>query len=128
VAGSLRRKKDTIGDVDILVATSTRGALVNTFCASGIILANGDTKISKALGGVQIDLRIVNEDEWGAALLYFTGSKNFNIRMRKDALARSWTLNEYGLWNGDKRIAGKTEEEIFKALGWDFVKPEDREE
>lgn len=128
VAGSLRRQKDTIGDIDILVVASARGALINTFCTSGIILANGDTKISKALGGIQIDLRIVKDYEWGAALLYFTGSKNFNIRMRKDALAKSWTLNEYGLWDGDKHIAGRTEEEIFEALDWEFVKPEDREE
>jgi DNA polymerase (family 10) len=129
-AGSLRRQQDTIGDVDILVCTDTPGRLINLFCSSGIILAKGKSKISKALGGVQIDLRIVDEDEWGAALLYFTGSKNFNIRMRRDALTKGWTLNEYALTEAasGKHIAGKTEEEIFEALEWDFVEPVDREE
>jgi len=70
----------------------------------------------------------VKEEEWGAALLYFTGSKNFNIRMRNAAIAKGWKLNEYGLWDGDKLIAGKTEEEIFEALGWEFVEPTAREE
>jgi len=130
VAGSLRRQKETIGDVDILVATNTPGRVINLFCSSGIILARGSSKISKALGKVQIDLRIVDEDQWGAALLYFTGSKNFNIRMRRDALAKGWTLNEYALTevSTGKHIAGKTEEEVFEALGWDYVEPVDREE
>lgn len=132
VAGSLRRHKDTIGDIDILACTDTPKDLADAFLQSGVILANGDTKISKALvwgqTRIQIDLRIVKEDEWGAALLYFTGSKNFNIRMRNAAIAKGWKLNEYGLWNGEQRIAGKTEEEIFEALEWEFVEPEGRKE
>jgi DNA polymerase (family 10) len=129
-AGSLRRQKDTIGDIDILATTDTPNALINAFCASGTVLARGDTKVAKAIGNIQIDLRIVKESEWGAALIYFTGSKNFNIRMRNAAISKGWTLNEYELKveATGQHIAGATEEEIFKALGWDYVEPKGREE
>jgi DNA polymerase (family 10) len=129
VAGSLRRKKPTIGDIDILICTDKRNAATNKFCESGTVLVSGKQKVSKVLGGVQIDLRMVDKDEWGAALLYFTGSKNFNTRMRSSALSKGWTLNEYELKEEatGRHIAGETEQSIFDALGWKWTEPEMRE-
>jgi DNA polymerase (family 10) len=129
VAGSLRRKKPDIGDIDILICTDKRNAATNKFCESGTVLVKGDKKISKIVGGIQIDMRFTKPDEWGAALLYFTGSKNFNKRMRSSALSKGWTLNEYELKEEatGRHIAGETEQSIFDALGWKWTEPEMRE-
>jgi DNA polymerase (family 10) len=137
LAGSLRREKSTIGDLDILVIANKKkhGSIM-----SGIIqlpqikraISQGIKKSSLILNqaNMQMDVRIVLPDQEGSALLYFTGSKAFNIRLRKLALQQGLLLNEYGLFrkSDGKQIAGKTEAEIFSALGLRFVKPEDRED
>lgn len=137
LAGSLRRRKETIGDIDILVScsTSARRKIVDKFVGlaqTKDILAKGDTKASIILkqNNRQVDLRLINEDEWGAALLYFTGSKEHNIRLRTIAKEMGLKISEYGIFRvkDDKRIAGRTEEEIYKLLGFDWVPPEMRED
>lgn len=131
-AGSLRRKKETIGDVDLLVSGKDAIKIREHFLAYEpihTVLGAGETKSSVILNGnIQVDLRVVDGESFGAALLYFTGSKHFNIMMRTHALKRGLKVNEYGLYDGEKRIAGLTEEDMFEALGIDFVNPEDREE
>ncbi|HHT9146017.1 MAG: DNA polymerase/3'-5' exonuclease PolX [Candidatus Brocadiaceae bacterium] len=130
-AGSLRRMKETIGDIDIL-ASGTGGAdVVKSFVnMSGVtqILAAGDTKGSVRLEeGVQVDLRVVREDEFGAALQYFTGSKEHNIHLREIAKKKGLKISEYGIFKGDKKIGGRQEEDIYKTLGMDWIPPELRE-
>jgi len=131
IAGSLRRRRDTVGDIDVL-AVSDRGSAVTRHFASyplfREVLARGAKRASAVLAsGLQVDLRVVPEDSFGAALLYFTGSKAYNIELRKRALARDLKLNEYGLFKGQRRIAGATEESIYAALDLPWVAPEQRE-
>ncbi|TSC95123.1 MAG: DNA polymerase (family X) [Parcubacteria group bacterium Licking1014_1] len=132
IAGSARRMKETIGDVDILVA-SNKPEAVNDFFVSlpGIkkIWAKGPTKSSVHLeDGFDIDLRIVKEESFGSALQYFTGSKEHNIATRKIAVGKGLKLNEYGVFKRDKMIAGKTEQEVYKAIGLPWIEPEMRED
>ncbi len=129
--GSVRRGSETSGDLDIL-ASGAELSLVDVFTRFPLVervLANGGTKASILIrGGFQADLRIVNPDQRGAALQYFTGSKAHNIALRDRALARGWKLNEYGLFDADDRsIASATEMDIYRALGLDFIEPELRE-
>ncbi len=131
-AGSLRRWKETIGDVDIL-ATGKQGAkIVQTFKKfpkTERVLAAGETKGSIIVeGGVQVDLRIVAPKSYGAALQYFTGSKAHNVSCRNIARSKGMKLSEYGLFRGRKTVAGKTEQEVYKALGLAYVAPELRED
>ncbi len=94
----------------------------------GQVHAEGETKSSVKLdSGLDVDLRVVPEESYGSALAYFTGSKDHNIALREISIKKGLKLNEYGLWRGEKRIAGKTEEEIYKALGLDYIEPEMRE-
>src|SRR3989338_3482198 len=134
VAGSARRMKETIGDIDIL-ATSKAPAKVMGFFTSmpnvADVLAKGETKASVRLkGGIQADLRVVNDEIFGAALLYFTGNKEHNIILRRIAIEKGLKLSEYGLFENksNRRIAGKTEEEVYKKLGMDYIEPEMRED
>jgi len=144
-AGSLRRGQETIGDIDILASTDDPAALVKTFATMSMVkqvLVNGETKVSVRLApphGVQVDLRIIPAASFGAALMYFTGSKQHNIALRERALKKGLTLNEYGLFTDDddktppqhrgiKPKASKTEESIYKALGLAYVPPELRED
>lgn len=132
VAGSYRRRRDTVGDLDVLV-TSPQGADVGGRLAAyenvANVLAHGPTRTTVVLrSGLQVDLRVVPEESYGAALLYFTGSKAHSIALRNLANERGWKLNEYGLFHGDRRIAGATEEEIYAKLGLAFVPPELRED
>jgi DNA polymerase (family 10) len=136
IAGSLRRYKETIGDVDIVLA-SNDGAIMDAFVRAPAVvrvLAQGETKSSVVVGrGLQIDLRVVPPASFGAALLYFTGSKEHNVRLRGLALRRKLLLNEYGLYRvgaeeRGQEIASATEEEIYAALGLDFIPPELRED
>lgn len=131
-AGSLRRKKDTIGDIDLLVSGSEIESIRSHFLnypQVQQVLGAGDTKSSVILGGnMQVDLRIVPSESFGAALLYFTGSKHFNIKLRTLALKQGLKVNEYGLFRGEEKIAGVTENEMFEALGMDYVEPFKREE
>lgn len=130
-AGSLRRRKETIGDADILIAASNSKKVVDYFLTNHNIVkiwGKGETKVSVRMSdGFDIDIRILPEKSFGAGLQYFTGSKEHNIALRKIAIEKGIKLNEYGLFRGNKMIAGKTEEEIYKALGMDYIEPELRE-
>lgn len=128
-AGSLRRRKETVGDIDILV--STKGGakpIMDHFIGyphTDEILAHGPTKSSIVLDtGIQVDLRVVEEKSFGAALHYFTGSKAHNIAIRDRAKKKGLKVNEYGVFKGAKQLAGKTEEGVFKAVGLPFIIPE----
>lgn len=133
-AGSLRRGRETIGDLDIIVAADPRHASVISdafvsFEPVTEVLIKGLTKTSVRMGGsIQADLRIVAPDQYGAALMYFTGSKEHNVAMRQRAIDRGMRLNEYGLLKDDQTVAGKTEEDVFKALGLAWIPPELRED
>jgi DNA polymerase (family 10) len=132
VAGSYRRRRDTVGDLDILV-TSKHGAAVGDKLTAyenvGDVLAHGPTRTTVVLrSGLQVDVRVVPEESYGAALLYFTGSKAHNIALRGIANDRKWKLNEYGLFAGKRRIAGATEEEVYEKLKLAFIPPEMRED
>lgn len=132
VAGSLRRQKETVRDIDILVISDQPEKVMDTFVklpAVRDILAEGQTKASvRTHFDVQVDCRVVEAKSFGAALLYFTGSKNFNIRMRQLAIKNGFKVNEYGVFKREKYICGKTEEEIFKLLGLQYIEPELRED
>jgi len=129
-AGSCRRGKETIGDIDILTTGSSHEKIIDYFVSHpqvDTILAQGDTKASVLLEeGVQVDLRVVADESFGAALYYFTGSKEHNIHARKLAISKGLKINEYGIFDGEKLLAGKTEESIFKILGIPFIIPEMR--
>ncbi len=131
LAGSIRRRKETIGDVDILAVSSQPEKVMDIFTSMKRVekvLAKGITKSSVRLhGGIQVDLRIVGKESFGSALQYFTGSKEHNIEVRKIAIKLGYKLNEYGLFKGFERIAGKDEEEVYKALGMQWIPPELRE-
>jgi DNA polymerase (family X) len=130
-AGSFRRKRDTVADLDF-VAVGGAAAAMDALAAQpevGRVLNRGPTKSSVQLTkGMQVDLRVVPPESWGAALLYFTGSKEHNVRLRALAQGKGWKLNEYGLFDGDRRIAGATEDEVYEALGLPFIAPELRED
>ncbi|MGC9444176.1 MAG: DNA polymerase/3'-5' exonuclease PolX [Candidatus Methanospirareceae archaeon] len=132
VAGSLRRKKETIGDIDILAVAAQPAAVMDFFTELDRVekvLAKGDTKSSVRLyGGVQVDIRLIAEESFGSALQYFTGSKSHNIALRKLAQKRDLKLNEYGLFRGEEQQAGRTEEEVYQALGLAWIPPELRED
>lgn len=137
LAGSLRRKKETIGDIDILVACERkkRSVVLDHFTSSKVaskILAKGQTKASIILkaNGRQADLRIVEEEEWGAAMQYFTGSKEHNIHLRGLARDKGFKISEYGIFTiaRGKRVAGNTEESMYKTLGMMTMPPEMRED
>ncbi len=131
VAGSVRRMRETVGDIDILVTSEDWGKVMDTFVAMPYVrevLLKGDTKTSVVLEeGIQADIRVLNEDSFGSALQYFTGSKDHNIRLRNLAIERGLKLSEYGVFRGEERIAGATEEEVYAALGLRYIEPELRE-
>lgn len=140
IAGSLRRKLETIGDLDFLVASSHPKSVMDWFTSQPFVarvLSKGETKASvKLQGGMQADLRIVPKSQFAFALAYFTGSKEHNIKMRERSIRRGWTLNEYGL--EAKKVKSKgpfagikkavSEADIFKALGLPYIPPELRED
>jgi DNA polymerase (family 10) len=132
VAGSYRRMRETVGDLDLLVAAHKADAVMRRFLAYDEVeqvLAQGPTRAGVRLRhGLQVDLRVVEEDAYGAALLYFTGSKAHNIALRRRAQQRGCKLSEYGLFDGQRRIAGATEEEIYRALRLAMIAPELRED
>lgn len=137
LAGSLRRRMETIGDIDILISANNRDRkkIIHDFTNSDMvkkILAKGNTKASITLkqNDKQVDVRIINDLEWGSALLYFTGSKEHNIHLRTVAKEKHMKLSEYGLFNqiSNVRIAGETEASIYQALGLQSIPPEMRED
>lgn len=131
-AGSLRRMKENIGDIDILATGPNKEKIFRTFThlpEVKEVLASGETKASVIVeGGTQIDLRVVEEDSYGAALQYFTGSKGHNIHLRGIAKARGIKINEYGVFKGKKKIGGKEEKDVYRSLKMDWIDPELRED
>lgn len=134
VAGSLRRKKQTIRDIDILISSTQEEKVIDEFCRLAPvkkILAKGQTKSAILTNnGIQVDLRVVKPDSFGAALVYFTGSKAHNIHIRELAKKRGLKINEYGVFleKTGKKVAGKTEQDVYKALNLAFIEPEMRED
>ncbi len=130
-AGSVRRRKETIGDVDILITSPNPKKVIDYFVAMpGVvkIWGKGLTKASvKLKDGFDVDLRVLPDSQFGSALQYFTGSKEHNIVLRKIAIDNGLKLSEYGLFRGSKMVAGKTEKEIYKTLKMDYIEPELRE-
>ncbi len=135
MAGSLRRKKETIGDIDILCSGKNRKAIMDKFTHLPVVkeaLVKGETKSSIITkDGVQVDLRVIDENSYGAALLYFTGSKEHNITLRELAIKKGYKINEYGLYRLKKTkeefVYGKDEEGIYNRLGLQYIYPELRE-
>jgi DNA polymerase (family 10) len=132
LAGSLRRMKETVGDIDILIETEKPEKVIEKFISFPEIkkvLESGKTKVSVLLKriDIQMDLRILPGKSYGAALIYFTGSKDHNVKLRGMALKKGLKINEYGVFKKEKMIAGKTEKEIYELLGMNFIPPELRE-
>lgn len=131
VAGSFRRMRDTVGDLDILVTAARDSPVMTQFIAYDEIreiLSHGTTRSSVVLrSGLQVDIRVVDEASYGSALHYFTGSKAHNIAVRKLAQARGLKVNEYGVFRGAERIAGETEESVYRTVGLPYIEPELRE-
>ena len=126
VCGSIRRMYETVGDIDILAVADKN--IVEDFCKlADRILAKGNGRASIIIGSTQVDLRIVPKEDFWSGVHYFTGSKDHSIELRKIAIKKGMKLNEYGLFKGDKRIAGKTEQEIYNKLGMQYIPPELRE-
>ena len=132
--GSLRRFRDTVADLDILVATPDPAPVTQRLVKMGWVrhvMVSGDTKTSMLThSGLQVDVRVVPMQQWGAALLYFTGSKEHNIRLRRLAIERGWVLSEYALYEaeGGGIVAQETEDGIYEALGLPWIPPTIRED
>jgi len=130
-AGSVRRMKETIGDADFLVVSDQPTKAMDFFVAMPEVvdvIGKGETKSSVRLKtGMEVDVRVLPEDSFGAGLQYFTGSKDHNVALRRIAQRKGWKLSEYGLFRGSKRIAGRTEEEVYEKLGLQWIPPEMRE-
>lgn len=132
IAGSFRRRKETVGDLDLIAASETPARVTKNLVAApdvDRVLAEGPTKASVVLkSGVQVDLRAVPRESFGAALLYFTGSKAHNIALRRMAQQRGLKINEYGVFRGEQRVAGADEASIYRLFGLDEIPPELRED
>ncbi len=132
VAGSYRRRMETVGDLDVLTTCTAACPVMDRFVKYedvDKVLANGETKSSVLLrNGLQVDVRLVPEESYGAALLYFTGSKAHNIAVRTIAVKKKLKINEYGIFRGDRRLAGRTEEEVYRRIGLPYIEPELRED
>ena len=131
IAGSYRRGKETVGDLDIVVTAKHSDAVMQRFCEYpevGRIVSKGETRSTVVLAsGLQVDLRVVPQSSFGAALYYFTGSKAHNVATRRIAQKRGLKINEYGVFRGERRVAGETEQSVFRSIGLPFIAPELRE-
>jgi DNA polymerase (family X) len=132
IAGSFRRRKETIGDFDVLIETDDPENAIKLFTKQDEVkevLAAGESKASvKLQNNFQVDVRVISRESWGAALLYFTGSKSHNVELRTIAIRKGLRLNEYGLYRADETmVAGKSENDVYNALGMDYIEPELRE-
>ena len=131
VTGSYRRRKETVGDIDILIVSKKPKIVMDAFTSMKNVAAvygKGSTKSTVHLvEGIDADLRVVEATSFGSALNYFTGSKDHNVALRKIAIARGLKLNEYGLFLGTKQVAGETEEDLYRSLGLRYIEPELRE-
>ena len=132
VAGSYRRRKETVGDLDVLVTCREAFRVMDAFTSYedvSRVIAKGDTKSAVVLrGGLQVDLRVVPQESYGAALHYFTGSKAHNIAVRHLGVQRGLKINEYGVFRGEARLAGRIEAEVFAAVDLPWIEPELRED
>jgi len=131
-AGSLRRMKENIGDIDILATGHNGEQIIDRFThlpqVTEILIAGGTKGSVIVEGGTQVDLRVVDPDSYGAALQYFTGSKAHNIHLREIAKSRGLKINEYGVFRGEEKIGGKDEKDVYSALGLPWIPPEMRED
>lgn len=131
IAGSCRRRKETCGDLDVLAVSEDSAAAMDRLAANPLVekvLARGETKQRVRLRtGIELDLRVVPAESYGAAMQYFTGSKEHNIVVRRRAIERGLKVNEYGVFRGDQYIAGRTEEDVYAAVGLPYIPPELRE-
>jgi DNA polymerase (family 10) len=131
VAGSCRRRKESVGDLDVLVTSTNHAEAMDRLAAHELVdrvLARGDTKQRVSLrSGIEMDLRVVPDESYGAALLYFTGSKEHNIVIRRRAQDRGLKVNEYGVFRDDEQIAGRTEEDVYATVDLPWIPPELRE-
>ena len=132
IAGSIRRRKETVGDIDILVTTKSPlevSAYFSTMDLVDDVVVSGPTKSTVRLkeSGIDVDLRVFADESFGSALMYFTGSKETNVELRRIAIAKGLKLSEYGVFKGDKILAGRTENEVFQSLGMKYIEPELRE-
>jgi DNA polymerase (family 10) len=132
VAGSYRRRKETVGDLDILVISSPDSevmARLAEYDAVERVISKGSTRSTVVLRfGLQVDVRAVPEEDYGAALHYFTGSKAHTVAIRKIGVSRGLKINEYGVFRGEERVAGRTEEEVYAQVGLPYIEPELRED
>ncbi len=134
LAGSIRRYKETVGDIDILVTSPQPARVIEAFASlpqAEAVLEKGDTKAAiRHREGIQVDLRVLEPESFGAALVYFTGSKQHNIRIREIAIKKGLKLSEYGVFKEStgRRVAGATEEEVYAAIGLPWIPPEIRED
>jgi DNA polymerase (family X) len=132
IAGSVRRRKETVGDLDLVASSKQPTDVMEYFISyEGVekVLRKGETRSSILLkSGLQADLRVVADDSFGAVLFYFTGSKAHNINLKKKGVEKGWKTNEYGIYNGEKQIAGRSEAELYKVFNLPFIEPELRED
>lgn len=128
IAGSFRREKISVGDIEIVVIPEDDYVIQGWFKKHSEVKIMGDERISALVDGVQIDVEITNAVHWGAALLYFTGSVGFNIKMRSFAKSFGFTLNQRGLYLGEEKVASISEEDIFEKLGIKFIEPRNRDQ
>jgi DNA polymerase (family 10) len=132
IAGSFRRMKETVGDLDMVAVAAKSSPVMNRFARYGEVkevISSGPTRSTVILkNGIQVDLRVVPQESYGAALQYFTGSKAHNIVIRRMAQERDLKINEYGVFRGEQRIAGDTEESVYAAVGLPWIPPELRED
>ncbi len=132
VAGSFRRRRETVGDLDILVTSEEPERVFDAFSAlpevREVRLRGGTKETALLTNGLQVDVRVVEPAAFGAALLYFTGSKDHNVHLRSIARERGLKINEYGIFRGEERIGGRTEEEVYGSLGLAWIPPELRED
>ena len=131
IAGSLRRMRETIRDIDILVVSKRPKEVMDAFTTlDGVedVLAKGDTKSAVIIRGINADVRVVDAASFGAAAHYFTGSKHHNIRIRELGVKKGLKINEYGVFRGDERIGGEEEDDVFESVGLAYIPPELRED
>ncbi|MDY9922305.1 DNA polymerase/3'-5' exonuclease PolX [Methanobacterium sp.] len=131
IAGSIRRRKETVGDIDVLTVTRHPDEVMDFFTQMDLVddvIVRGHSKSTVRLyNGMDADIRVFKEADFGSAMVYFTGSRELNISLRKIAISRNMKLNEYGVFQGAERLAGKTESDVFRVLGLDYIPPELRE-
>ncbi len=131
IAGSIRRRKETVGDIDVLTVAHHPDEVMDFFTQMDLVdevIVRGHSKSTVRLfNGMDANIRVFKKDEFGSAMVYFTGSRELNIKLRKIAISRGMKLNEYGVYQGEERLAGKTETDVFQALGLDYIPPELRE-